>query len=207
MLYVLKWQKEHKRAFFVCTLRMCASIARFVLGAMSQFPHLYIYSRGPNFIIIGVSINPDPDAPTCASCWISSSSIGSSFTGVEGPCLGEAGVGVVALFSCLKSWGNSPGPTSSHVPLKQRPAFCATILCPAATIRTAENACIDSVNMNTIELITFRTNLCRQCRHEYNWTYYIPYKLVSTVSTWIQLNLFTFRTNLYRQCQHTTKHI
>ena len=164
MLYVLKWQKEHKRAFFVCTLRMCASIARFVLGAMSQFPHLYMYSRGPNFIMIGVSINPDPDAPSSASCLISSSSMGSSFTGVEGPGPGEAGVGVVALFSCLKSWGNSPGPTSSHVRSNNfQPS--ATILCPAATVRTAENACIDSVDMNTIELITFHTNLYRQCRH------------------------------------------
>ena len=85
----------------MCTLRMCASVARFVLGAMSQFPHLYVYSQGPNFIIMDVSINPDQDAPRSASCSISSSSIGSSFTGVEGP--GEAGVGVVALFSCLKS--------------------------------------------------------------------------------------------------------
>ena len=146
----------------MCTLQMCASIARFVLGAMSQFPHLYVYSRGPNFTIMGVSINLDPDAPRFASFSISSSSIGSSFTGVEGP--GEAGVGVVTLFSCLKSRGNSPGPTSSHVRSNNvQPSV--TILCPAATLRTAENACINSVDMNTIELITFRTNLCQQCQH------------------------------------------
>ena len=171
ILYVLKWQKEHKRAFFVCTLWMCASIACFVFGGMSQFPHLYVYWWGPNLIIMGVSINPDPDTPTSATCWISSSSsIGSVFTGVEGP--GEPGVGVVTLFSCLKSWGNSPGPTSSHVCLNNvQPS--ATILCPAATIWMAENACIDSVDINTIELITFHTHLCRQCQHEYNWTYYI----------------------------------
>ena len=131
---------------------------------------LHVFSLGqcrsshtcPNFIIMGVSINPDPDAPRSASCSISSSSIGSSFTGVEGP--GEVGVGVVALFSCLKSWRNSPGPTSSHIHSNNvQPSV--TILCPAATLQTAENACIDSVDMNTIELITFCTNLCRQCRH------------------------------------------
>ena len=167
ILYVLKWQKEHKRVFFVCTLWMCASIACFVFWGMSQFPHLYVYWWGPNLIIMGVSMNPDPDAARSASCSISSSSsIGSVFTGVEGPVggPGEAGVGVVTLFSCLKSWGNPPGPTSSHVCWNNiRPSV--TILCPAATIQMAENACIDSVDMNTIELITFCTNLCWQCWH------------------------------------------
>ena len=48
---------------------------------------------------MGVSMNPDPDAARSASCSISSSSsIGSVFTGVEGPGEGpgEAGVGVIS---------------------------------------------------------------------------------------------------------------
>ena len=60
---------------------------------------------------------------------------------------------------------------------------CMWFLKRACVKRTRENACIDSVDINTIELITFHTNLCQQCWHEYNWTYYIPYRLVSTVST------------------------
>ena len=132
MLYVLKWQKEHKRAFFVCTLQMCASIARFVLGAMSQFPHLYIYSRGPNFIIIGIWMNAD--MPGSAAVLTSPSSIGSVFIGDDS----AAGVGVIASFSCLRSWGNSPCPTSSHIHSNNvQPS--ATILCLSATLWTAEN--------------------------------------------------------------------
>ena len=67
--------------------------------------------------------------------------------------------------------GNSPGPTSSHIRSNNvQPS--ATILCPAATIRMAENACIDSVDINTIELITFHRNLCRQCWHRTKHIYY-----------------------------------
>ena len=41
-LYVENAQKEHNRAFFVCTLQMWASIPDLdFLGAMSQLPHLY----------------------------------------------------------------------------------------------------------------------------------------------------------------------
>ena len=41
-LYIENAQKEHNRAFFVCTLRMWASIpALDFLGAMSQLPHWY----------------------------------------------------------------------------------------------------------------------------------------------------------------------
>ena len=47
-----------------------------------------MYICGPNFIIIGVSINPDADADASGSApsgCTSSSSIGSVLTGVEGP--------------------------------------------------------------------------------------------------------------------------
>ena len=104
-----------------------------------------------------------------ASCSISSSSsIGSVFTGVEGPgeSPGEAGVGVITLFSCLKSWGNSPGPTSSHVcPLSpscvQQPLY-KWLKMHVLTVSTwiqlnllhSVQTCVDSVN---IEQNTFNT--------------------------------------------------
>ena len=41
-LYIKNAQKEHNRAFFVCTLLIWASIPAFdLVGAMSQLPHLY----------------------------------------------------------------------------------------------------------------------------------------------------------------------
>ena len=41
-LYVENTQKEHNRAFFVCTLLIWASIPAFdLVGVMSQLPHLY----------------------------------------------------------------------------------------------------------------------------------------------------------------------
>ena len=43
-LYVENAQNIHSRAFFVCTLRMCASIPYFdLIGVTSQFSHLYSY--------------------------------------------------------------------------------------------------------------------------------------------------------------------
>ena len=55
-LYIENTQKEHNRAFFVCTLRMWVSIpALDFLGAMSQLPHLYSTVCPPKLTWIGFS--------------------------------------------------------------------------------------------------------------------------------------------------------
>ena len=61
-LYIENAQKEHNRAFFVCTLQMWASIpALDFLGSMSQLPHLYstvcpLKLTWIGFSIIGFSV-------------------------------------------------------------------------------------------------------------------------------------------------------
>ena len=108
MLYVLNAQKEHTRAFFVWTARICESIPILErVGVMSQFPHLYIFVRPPTLMWIGFSMNP-AEVIAVASSSVSSSLV-SNLVGVE------VGVGVVAVLTYLSSWGSSPAPTSLHV--------------------------------------------------------------------------------------------
>ena len=114
MLYVLNAQKEHTRAFFVWTARICESIPILEhVGVMSQFPHLYIFVRPPTLMWIGFSMIPlifgrSAEVVAVASSSVSSSLV-SNLVGVE------VGVGVVAVLTYLSSWGSSPAPTSLHV--------------------------------------------------------------------------------------------
>ena len=109
MLYVLNAQKEHTRAFFVWTARICESIPILEhVGVMSQFPHLYIFERPPTLMWIGFSMNPlifggSAEVIAVASSSVSSSLV-SNLVGVE------VGVGVVAVLMYLSSWGSSPAP-------------------------------------------------------------------------------------------------
>ena len=130
-LYVENAQKEHNRAFFVCTLWMWASIpALDFLGAMSQLPHLYSTVCPPKLTWIGFS--------TIVFCPVLTplTSIGfyscSSLTGVA------VGVGVVRVLTYWRSWGSSPTATSKHV-LSNAAHPWATSWCPLATVRIAAN--------------------------------------------------------------------
>ena len=59
MLYVLKGQKEHTRAFFVWTARIWESIPILErVGVMSQFPHLYIFVFPATLMWMGFSMIP-----------------------------------------------------------------------------------------------------------------------------------------------------
>ena len=114
MLYVLNAQKEHTRAFFVWTARICKSIPILErVGVMSQFPHLYIFVRPPTLMWIGFSMNPLIFSGSAEVVAVASSSVSSSLVlnlvGVE------VGVRVVAVLMYLSSWGSSPAPTSLHV--------------------------------------------------------------------------------------------
>ena len=108
ILYVLKEQKEHTRAFFVWTARIWESIPILErVGVMSQFPHLYIFVLPPTLMWMGFSIIPLEVVAVVAVG--SSSLIVSNLVGVG------VGVGVVAVLTYLSSWGSSPAPTSLHV--------------------------------------------------------------------------------------------
>ena len=130
-LYVENTQKEHNRAFFVCTLWMWASIpALDFLGAMSQLPHLYSTVCTPKLTWIGFStivfssvLTPPTSIGSC-SC--------SSLTGVA------VGVGVVWVLTYWRSWGSSPTPTSEYI-LSNAAHPWATSWCPLATVQIAAN--------------------------------------------------------------------
>ena len=155
ILYMLKWQKEHKRAFFVCTLWMCASIAHFVLGAMPQFPHLYVYLRGPNLIIMGISMNPD--TPGSASCLtFPSSSISSVFTG-DGLGVGVGGHRTLQLPQELRQL---PWPHFLTHTLEQSPALRNQSVILSHLMNGWKyiiNTCIDSIDNNTTVTVTLHT--------------------------------------------------
>ena len=152
-LYVENAQKEHNRAFFVCTLRMLASIpALDFLGAMSQLPHLYSTVCPPKLTWIGFStigfssLLTAPTSIGSCSC--------SSLTGVA------VGVGVVWVLTYWRSWGSSPTPTSEHILLNAAHLW-ATSSWPLATVRIAanyKNTCI-LISLTSLTCVPFTVRI------------------------------------------------
>ena len=173
-LYVENAQKEHNRAFFVCTLQMWASIpALDFLGAMSQLPHLYSTVCPQKLTWIGFStigfssvLTPPTSIGSC-----------SSLTGVA------VGVGVVWVLTYWRSWGSSPTPTSEHI-LSNAAHPWATSLCPLATVQIAANY------KNTCILISSTSSTCIQFTVQIAANYKNTCILISsTSSTCIQFTV------------------
>ena len=116
MLYVLKEQKEHTRAFFVCTAHIWESIPILEhVGVMSQFPHLYIFVLPPTVMWMGFSMNSPILGGSAEVVAVASTSISSCLVSNLVGVGVAVGVGVVAILTYLSSCGNSPAPTSFHV--------------------------------------------------------------------------------------------
>ena len=99
-LYVENAQKEHNRAFFVCTLRIWASIPDLdFLGAMSQLPHLYSTVCLPKLTWMGFS--------TMASSFLTPTSIGSSSSSLTGVAVGVGGGVGLHVLKKLRQFPNT----------------------------------------------------------------------------------------------------